>query len=114
MVRKYKRPVGGSWRMDKTYIGVKGVRKYLYRAVDKHGETVDFLLTAKRDMAVEMHFFDKATGANGDPNKVAMDKSGVNKAAMDAINAVRDVLILMRQVKYIKTLSKTTIAPSSG
>ena len=104
MVRKYKRPVGGSWRMDKTYIGVKGVRKYLYRAVDKHGETVDFLLTAKRDMAVEMHVFDKATGANGDPNKVTMDKSGANKAAIDAINAGRTVPILVRQVKYLNNI----------
>ena len=41
--RKYKRPVGGSWRMDETYIKVKGVWKYLYRAVDKEGKTVDFL-----------------------------------------------------------------------
>jgi transposase-like protein len=51
MSRKHKRPVGGSWRMDETYIKVKGVWKYLYRAVDKQGKTVDFLLTAKRDMA---------------------------------------------------------------
>src|ERR1019366_5062529 len=49
--RKYKRPVGGSWRVDETYIKVKGVWKYLYRAVDKEGKTIDFLLTAKRDKA---------------------------------------------------------------
>jgi transposase-like protein len=47
MGRKHKRPVGGSWRMDETYIKIKGSWKYLYRAVDKHGKTVDFLLTAK-------------------------------------------------------------------
>ena len=92
MARKYKRRVGGSWRMDETYIKVKGVWKYLYRAVDKHGKTVDFLLTAKRDKAAATRFFDKAVGANGDPDKVAMDKSGANKAAMDTINAVRAVL----------------------
>ena len=40
--RKHKRAVGGSWRMDETYIKVKGVWKYLYRAVDKEGKTVDF------------------------------------------------------------------------
>ena len=97
MARKHKRPVGGSWRMDETYIKVKGVWKYLYRAVDKQGKTVDFLLTAKR-------FFDKAMGANGDPDKVAMDKSGANKAAIDAINAGRDVPILMRQVKYLNNI----------
>ena|ERR1700712_1506659 len=51
MERKRERPVGGSWRMDETYIKVKGVWRYLYRAVDKQGETVDLLLAAKRDMA---------------------------------------------------------------
>ena len=104
MARKYKRPVGGSWRMDETYIKVKGVWKYLYRAVDKQGKTVDFLLTAKRDMAAAKRFFDKAMGANGDPDKVAMDKSGANKAAIDAINAGRDVPILVRQVKYLNNI----------
>ena len=44
VLRKHKRPVGGSWRMDETYIKVKGAWKYLYRAVDKEGKTVDFLL----------------------------------------------------------------------
>ena len=101
MGRKHKRPAGGSWRMDETYIKVKGVWKYLYRAVDKQGKTVDFLLTAKCDMAAAKRFFDKAIGANGDPDKVAMDKSGANKAAIDAINAGRDLPILVRQVKYL-------------
>jgi len=44
--RKYKRPVGGSWRMDEAYIKIKGVWKYLNRVVDKEGKTIDFLLTA--------------------------------------------------------------------
>ena len=104
MARKHKRPVGGSWRMDETYIKVKGVWKYLYRAVDKQGKTVDFLLTAKRDMAAARRFFDKAMGANGDPDKVAMDKSGANKAAIDAINVGREVPILVRQVKYLNNI----------
>ncbi|MGK5049034.1 IS6 family transposase [Janthinobacterium sp. GB4P2] len=104
MARKHKRPVGGNWRMDETYIKVKGVWKYLYRAVDKEGKTVDFLLTAKRDMAAAKRFFDKAMGANGDPEQVAMDKSGANKAAIDAINAGRDVPIVVRQVKYLNNI----------
>jgi putative transposase len=102
--RKHKRSVGGSWRMDETYIKVKGVWKYLYRAVDKRGKTVDFLLTAKRDMAAAKRFFDKAIRANGDPDKVAMDKSGANKAAIDAINASRTVPIVVRQVKYLNNI----------
>ena len=104
MARKHKRPVGASWRMDETYIKVKGVWKYLYRAVDKQGKTVDFLLTAKRDMAAAKRFFDKAMHTNGDPEKVAMDKSGANKAAIDSINAGRDVLIVVRQIKYLNNI----------
>jgi putative transposase len=101
MARKHKHSVGGSWRMDETSIKVKDVWKYLYRAVDKQGKTVDFLQTAKRDIAAAKRFFDKAMGASGDPDKVAMDKSGANKAAIDAINAGRDVPILVRQIKYL-------------
>ena len=82
--------------MDETYIKVNGVWKYLYRAVDKEGKTVDFLLTAKRDTAAAQRFFDNAMGASGDPDKVAMDKSGANKAAIDAINTYRDVPIMVR------------------
>ena len=93
MARKHNRPVGGSWRMDETYIKVKGVWKYLYRAVDKQGKTAGFLLTAKRDMAAAKRFFDKSMGANGDPDKVAMDKRGASKAAIGAVNACRDVQI---------------------
>jgi putative transposase len=91
MARKNKRPVGGTWRMDQTDIKVKG-------------KTVDFLLTAKRDIAAAKRFFDKAMGANGDPNKVAMDNRGANKAAVGAINAGRAVPILVRQVKYLNNI----------
>jgi putative transposase len=104
MARKHKRPVDGSWRMDETYIKVKGIWKDLYRAVDKQGKTVDFLLAAKRDMAAAKRFFNKAIGANGDPDKIAMDKSGANKAAIDAINTGRDVPIVVRQVKYLNNI----------
>ena len=78
--------------------------KYLYRALDKHGKTVDFLLTAKREMAAAKRFFNKAMGANGDPDKIAMDKSGANKAAIDAINACRDLPIVVRQVNYLNNI----------
>jgi putative transposase len=90
--------------MDETYIKVKGVWKCLYRAVDKQGKTVDFLLTTKCDMAGAKRFFDKAMGANGEPDKLAMDKSGANKAAIDMINAGRDVPIVVRQVKYLNNI----------
>lgn len=72
--------------MDEMYVEVKGVWKYLYRAVDKEGKTVDFLLTAHRDTAATKRFFEKAMRENGVPEKIAMDKSGANKAAIDEVN----------------------------
>ena len=93
--RKHKRPVGGSWRMDETYIKVKGAWKYFYRAVDKEGKTVDFVLTAQRDKAIK---------ASGIPEKVTMDKSGANKAAIDGVNASRETPIVARQVKYLNNI----------
>ena len=102
--RKHKRPVSGSWRMDETYIKVKGAWKYLYRAVDKEGKTVDFLLTARRDKAAAVRFFEKAMKASGVPEKVTMDKSGANKAAMDEINGRGETPIIVRQVKYLNNI----------
>lgn len=102
--RKHKRPVGMSWRMDETYIKIKGAWKYLYRAVDKEGKTVDFLLTAKRDKAAAKRFFEKAMHHNGDPEKVTMDKSGANKAAIDEVNSDRELPIEVRQIKYLNNI----------
>ena len=102
--RRHKRPVGMSWRMDETDIKVKGAWKYLYRAVDKEGKTVDFLLTARRDKAAALRFFDKAMKASGVPEKVTMDKRGANKAAMDEIDARGETPIIVRQVKYLNNI----------
>jgi putative transposase len=54
--RRHKRPVGRSWRVDETYIKINGKWKYLYRAVDKGGHTVDFLLRAHRDRAAAQSY----------------------------------------------------------
>ena len=106
--RKKKLVVGTSWRMDETYIKVKGKWKYLYRAVDKHGSTIDFLLTARRDKAAAKRFFDKAIGSSGIPEKINMDKSGANKAAVDALNETqkqkKKKKISIRQVKYLNNI----------
>lgn len=67
-------------------------------------QTVDFLLTAKRDIAAARRFFDKAMAANGSPEQVVMDKSGANNAAMAEINAGRSVPITVRQVKYLNNI----------
>ena len=58
--RKYKYPVGSSWRTDETYIKINGQWEYLYRGIAKEGQTIDFLLTAKRDKTAAMRFFNKA------------------------------------------------------
>ena len=62
--KKYKRQVGISWRMDETYIKVKGKWFYLYRAVDKFGKTIDFMLSASRDEAAARAFVEKAIGSS--------------------------------------------------
>ena len=64
--RRHKRAVGSRWRMDETYIRVKGQWKYLYRAVDTEVQTIDFLLTARRDAAAALGFFRKAIRQHGD------------------------------------------------
>jgi putative transposase len=102
--RKHIRPVGKSWRIDENYIKVKGTWKYLYRAVDKEGRPVDFLLTAQRDKAAAMRCFDKAMEHIAVPDKVTMDQSGANKAAIDEINTDRKIRIVVRQVKYLNNI----------
>ncbi|SIT41222.1 transposase [Paraburkholderia piptadeniae] len=98
---RHKRPVGTSWRMDETYVKVGGQWKYLYRAVDKAGTTVDFLLRARRDKAAARRYFEKAIKRNGEPGTVTIDKSGANRAALEALNAERETPIQIRQVKYL-------------
>jgi putative transposase len=102
--RKHKRPVGRSWRVDETYIKVKGSWKYLYRAVDKAGNTIDFLFRAKRDRAAARRFFEKAIGQNGSPETITIDKSGSNLATLNAVNAERETSIEVRQIKYLNNI----------
>jgi len=99
-----KRPVGKSWRMDETYIQVKGQWKYLYRAVDKAGQTVDFLLTARRDKKAALRFLKKATRQHGLPEKVTIDKSGANTAALEALQEETGQEIEIRQIKYLNNV----------
>ena len=102
--RLRKRPVGKSWRMDETYIRVKGEWRYLYRAVDKDGNTVDFLLRAHRDKTAARRYFEKSIAQNGAPETVTIDKSGANLAALEAISADRETPIKIRQSKYLNNL----------
>jgi len=83
---KKKKPVASSWRMDETYINVKGQWKYYYRAVDKYGDVIDFLLCDKRDEKAASAFFQKAIGQHGLPEKVVIDGSHSNALALHHIN----------------------------
>ena len=65
--RKKKKRVGLRWRLDETYVKIKGDWKYLYRAVNKQGNTIDFSLTTKRDKQAALCFLNKAIGSNGNP-----------------------------------------------
>src|ERR1700731_211490 len=102
--RARKRPVGPSWRMEETYVRVRGAWRYLDRAVDKPGATVDFLLTAKRDRKAALRFLRKAIGQNGTPEKITIDKSGANTAAIESYNTQHEADIEIRQIKYLNNI----------
>ncbi|NVO56651.1 IS6 family transposase [Rhodobacteraceae bacterium B1Z28] len=82
-----KKPTAISWRMDETYIKVRGKWTYLYRAVDRDGQTLDFMLSERRDTAAARRFFKRAIGTNGVPERIAIDKSGANLAGLQSLNA---------------------------
>jgi putative transposase len=102
--RRQHRPVGRSWRLDETYIRIKGKWAYLYRAVDKAGQTIDFLLTPRRDRAAAEAFLHKAIGAHGLPEKITIDQSGSNTAAIHHYNKVHKTAIVIRHSKYLNNL----------
>ena len=114
--------------MDETYVKINGKWKYLYRAVDKDGNTIEYLLTAKRDRKVAKRFFKKSIISNGVPEKInilcfaygilkdterfalrdcyflRIDKSGSNKAAIDNYNSENNTDIEIRQCKYLNNI----------
>ena len=107
-VRRYLKPTNDSWRMDETYIRVKGEWKYLYRAVDSDGNTIDFMLSAKRDRKAAKRFLKKALGSkhNQIPRVITVDK---NPAYPPAINELKNNRILpqnvnLRQIKYLNNI----------
>src|SRR6266702_4353219 len=99
-----KRPVWVSWRMDETYIKVKGEWKYLYRAVDKYGQTIDFLLTEQRDQEAALRFLKKAIRRHGVPEKITIDGSAANEAAIKSYNEDHGTAIAIRKIKYLNNI----------
>ena len=85
VARRRKGPCDRSWRIDETYIKVKGAWVYLYRAIDKHGKTLDFMLSQRRNKPAATKFFARMLEINGLPRKIVIDKSGANTAGIKAI-----------------------------
>jgi putative transposase len=102
----YARPVGSSWRVDETYIRVRGRWTYLYRAVDRQGLTVDFLLSERRDIAAAKLFFTQAIKQHGPPQRITLDGYPATHAALSELKA-EEVLpqqTMVRTSKYLNDL----------
>jgi transposase-like protein len=104
--RLYLKPTNKSYRVDETYIKVKGKDRYLYRAVDSTGQTIDFLLTAWRDAATAKRFSRKAIDASGNPvpRVINVDKNPAYPAAMEEIKGEGGTLprrVRLRKCKYL-------------
>ncbi|WP_322864787.1 IS6 family transposase (plasmid) [Aquicoccus sp. G2-2] len=104
-----KKPTAISWRMDETYIRVRGKWTYLYRAVDRDGKTLDFMLSERRDTAAARRFFKRAVVTNGIPDRIAIDKSGANLAGLQSPNIILKFtnagrIINIVQSKYLNNI----------
>jgi len=99
-----KRPVWVSWRMDETYIKIKGQWYDLYRAVDKTGQMIDCLLTEQRDEQAAKRFLIKAIRRHGVPEKITIDGSAANEAAIKSYNAEHGTAIGIRQITYLNNI----------
>lgn len=106
--RSHIKPTNNSWRVDETYINVKGKWKYLYRAIDSAGQTIDFLLSAKRDRRAAKRFFCKALKATHAqfPRVINFDKNERLPPAIDELKAAKILTqsVELRQNKYLNNL----------
>lgn len=96
--------------MDEIYIKVRGKWAYLYRVVDRDGQTLEFMLSERRDEAAATAFFVKAICNNDWPDKVIIDKSGSNTAALFDMKCLLVIcgwcwLITVRWTKYLKNIN---------
>src|SRR3954449_8796487 len=107
-IRPHLHRSNGSWRVDETYVKVKGRWTYLYRAVDSRGQTIDFLLSAKRDATAAKRFFRKALGQphTVNPRTITVDKNAAYPAAVTAMKRDGELwrFSRLRQVKYLNNI----------
>ena len=106
--RPHLQPTNDSWRVDETYIKVKGKDRYLYRAVDFEGNTLDFLLTAKRDAQAAQRFLRKALNAvhTQEPRVINVDKNAAYPKAIDELKEKEELSeqVELRQNKYLNNI----------
>lgn len=100
---RYARSVGGSWRCDETYIKVKGVWMYLYRAVDKTGKTVEFYLSRNRDVNAAKTFLRKAIKGQRMPTKITLDGYTASHRAVADLKEKGELpmRVVVRSNKYL-------------
>jgi IS6 family transposase len=107
-IRRHLRPCTGSWRVDETYIKVKGVWTYLYRAVDSLGQTIDFLLSARRDATAAKRFFRKALAQphTVNPRTITVDKNPAYPRAAAELKRTGELwrFSRLRQCKYLNNI----------
>jgi transposase-like protein len=107
-IRPHLRTSNGSWRVDETYVRVKGRWTYLYRAVDSRGQTIDFLLSARRDAAAAKRFFRKALAQphTVNPRTVTVDKNPAYPRAATDMKADGELWrrSRLRQCKYLNNI----------
>src|SRR5262249_39721459 len=96
-----KRPVGRRWRMDETYIRVKGEWRDVYRAGDTSRQTIDGLLTEHRDTEAPRRFLTQAIRRHGVPEMITIDGSEANEAAIKRDHEAHGTDIIIQQVKYL-------------
>jgi transposase-like protein len=103
---RFARTVGGSWRMDETYVRVKGTWMYLYRAVDKAGQTVDFLLSQNRDVNAAKAFLRKAMKGQRTPTKITLDAYAASHRAVSDLKQSGELpqSVLARTSKYLNNM----------
>ncbi|MCW2239545.1 transposase-like protein [Azospirillum canadense] len=107
-LRPHLRMTTGSWRVDETYVKVKGRWVYLYRAVDGRGQAIDFLLSAKRDDAAARRFFRKALrqAHTVNPRTITVGKNAAYPSATMAMKKDGELwrFAKLRQVKYLNNI----------
>ena len=107
-IRPHLRTSNGSWRVDETYVRVKGRWTYLYRAVDSRGQTIDFLLSARRDTAAAKRFFRKALAQphTVNPRTITVDKNPAYPRAAAEMKKEGELWrrSRLRQCKYLNNI----------